>query len=75
MSLDDKIRSRINAARSLDKYLTISDFQLKAAANGYVLINLKTRRAELIYDDDSERKELTDLEELFPDLVPRPPAA
>ena len=35
----------------------------------FFLINLKTRRAQLIYDDDSELK---DLNELFPNLIPFP---
>ena len=45
------------------------DFQLRVAANGSVLINLKTRRAYLIYDEDSVLQDLRDLEELFPNLV------
>ena len=63
MDIDDEITARIRAAKAWDKDAKLEDFQLKAAENGFVLINLKTRRAQLIYDDDSE---LTDLEKLFP---------
>ena len=56
---------RINAAKAWDKDSKPEDFQIKAAANGYVLINLKTRRAHLMYDDDSD---LSYLKRVFPDL-------
>jgi len=47
-----------------------SKFQLKAAENGSILINLKTRRAQLIYDDESE---LHDLEKVLgPDNPEQP---
>ena len=62
MDLDKEILARIKAAKAWDKDSVISDFQLKPAKNGSVLINLKTRRAQLLYDDDSE---LHDLEALF----------
>lgn len=61
MELDDELLSRIRAAASLDKSVKVSDFQVRAGLNGSVLINLKTGRAQLIYDDDSE---LHDLDEL-----------
>jgi hypothetical protein len=61
MELGDEILARIRAAKAWDKDLKLSDFQLKAAENGSVLINLKTRRAQLIYDDDSELHDLNDL--------------
>jgi len=64
MHIDDEIWARIRAAKVWDKDVTLEDFQIKAAGNGYVLINLKTRRAQLIYDEFSE---LHDLEQLFPD--------
>ncbi|HEX4636762.1 MAG TPA: hypothetical protein VH189_11310 [Rhizomicrobium sp.] len=63
MDIDEEITARIRAAKVWDKNARLEDFQLKAAENGFVLINLKTRRAQLIYDEDSE---LTDLEKLFP---------
>lgn len=63
MVIDDEILARIRAAKVWDKEAKLEDFQIKAAENGYVLINLKTRRAQLLYDDDSD---LHDLETLFP---------
>jgi hypothetical protein len=66
MSLNNEILARIRAARAWDKDARPEDFQLRAAENGSVLINLKTRRAQLIYDEDSE---LRDMQELFPNLV------
>jgi hypothetical protein len=64
MHIEDEIWARIRAAKVWDKDARLEDFQLRAAGNGYVLINLKTRRAQLIYDESSE---LHDLEQLFPD--------
>lgn len=64
MDLDREILARIQAAKAWDKDAKLEDFQIKAAENGYVLINLKSRRAQLIYDEFSE---LHDLEQLFPD--------
>ena len=64
MDIDKEILARIQAARAWDKDARFEDFQIKAAGNGYVLINLKSRRAQLIYDEFSE---LHDLEQLFPD--------
>jgi hypothetical protein len=61
--------ARIRAAKAWDKDAKVEDFQIKAGENGLVLINLKTRRAQLIYDEDSE---LRDLKELFPDGGPFP---
>jgi hypothetical protein len=60
MRIEDEILDRVRAAHA-----TLEDFQIKAAENGYVLINLKTRRAELIYDEFSK---LSDLKQLFPNL-------
>ena len=67
VDIDKEIMARINGAKAWDKDSKPEDFQIKAAENGYVLINLKTRRAQLIYDDDSE---LHDLHQLFPNLIP-----
>lgn len=66
MDINDEISARIRAATAWEKNAQLEDFQVKAAGNGYVLINLKTGRAQLIYDDSSE---LHDLEQLFPKLV------
>jgi hypothetical protein len=66
MELDDEIMARIRAAKAWDKDAKVEDFQIKAGTNGLVLINLKTRRAQLIYDEFSE---LNDWKELFPDLT------
>jgi hypothetical protein len=69
VSLDDEILARIRAAKVWDKDAKLEDFQLNVAGNGSVLINLKTRRAQLIYDEESE---LRDWQELFPNLVVLP---
>jgi hypothetical protein len=69
VSLDEEILARIRAVQVLDKDTKLEDFQLQVAANGSVLVNLKTRRAYLIYDEDSEFPDLRDLRELFPNLV------
>ena len=64
MHIDDEVWARIRGTKVWDNDAKLEDFQIKAAGNGYVLINLKTRRAQLIYDEFSE---LHDLEQLFPD--------
>lgn len=64
MDIDEEIKARVRAAKVWDKDAKLEDFQIEAVKNGYVLINLKTGRAQLIYDEFSE---LHDLEELFPD--------
>jgi hypothetical protein len=69
VSLDDEILARIRAVQAWDKEAKPEDFQLRAAANGCVLVNLKTGRAYLIYDEDSKLQEPRDLQELFPHLV------
>jgi len=66
VSLDEEILARIRAAKVWDKDAKISDFQLHAAGNGSVLVNLKTGRAQLIYDEESD---LRDWQELFPNLA------
>jgi hypothetical protein len=63
MDIDEEIMARIRAAKVWDKDSKLEDFQIRAAENGFVLINLKTGRAQLIYDENSE---LTDLAKLFP---------
>jgi len=62
MELEEEILARVRAAKAWDKSAELTDFQLKAAENGSVLINLKTRRAQLIYDDESE---LHDIEQVL----------
>lgn len=64
MDIEEEIWARVRATKIWDKEAKLEDFQIKAAENGYVLINLKTRRAYLIYDEFSE---LHDWEQLFPD--------
>jgi hypothetical protein len=61
MDLDDEILSRIRAAKAWDKDSKLDDFQLRVGENGSVLINLKTGRAQLVYDDDSKLHDLDDL--------------
>jgi len=63
MELEDEIISRIRAAQSWDKGSKIDDFQFRAFDNGSVLVNIKTGKAQLIYDDASV---LHDLDDLFP---------
>ena len=63
MDIDEEIKARIRAAKVWDKNARLEDFQIKAGENGFVLINLKTRRAQLIYDEHSQ---LSDLDKLFP---------
>lgn len=66
MELDEEIRARIRAAKVWDKDSKLEDFQIRTHENGLVLINLKTRRAQLLYDEDSE---LLDWKQLFPNVV------
>ena len=61
----DEVLARIRAAKVWNKEAKLKDFQIKAAGNGYILINLKTGRAQLIYDEFSE---LHDLEQIFPEI-------
>ena len=63
MELNDEILSRIRAAKTWDKKAEPGDFQLRVAENGSVLVNLRTGRAQLLYDDDSK---LHDIADLFP---------
>jgi hypothetical protein len=61
MDLDDEILSRIRAAKVWDKDSKLVDFQVRVGENGSVLVNLKSSRAQLIYDDDSTLHDLEDL--------------
>jgi hypothetical protein len=65
MDLDDEILSRIRAAKTWDKEAKPGDFQVRVAENGSVLVNLRTGRAQLVYDDDSK---LHDVDDLCPTL-------
>jgi hypothetical protein len=59
--LDDEILARIRAAKVWDKDSKLEDFQIRGYGNGLVLFNLKTRRAQLLYDDDSKLHDWKDL--------------
>jgi hypothetical protein len=61
VDIEDEILSRIRAAKAWNKDAKLSDFQFRAEENGSVLVNLKTSRAQLIYDDDSKLHDLEDL--------------
>ena len=61
MELEDEINSRIRAAKGWDKDAKIGDFQFRAFDNGSVLVNIKTGKAQLIYDDESVLRDLDDL--------------
>jgi hypothetical protein len=67
LELDEEILARIRAAKVWDKDSKLEDFQIRAHENGLVLINLRTRRAQLLYDEESE---LHDWKQLFPNGVP-----
>jgi len=66
MTINDDIMARIRAAALWDKTSKLEDYQIRADENGFVLVNVKTGKAQLIYDELSE---LRDLEELFPNGV------
>jgi hypothetical protein len=66
MPTNEEIMARIRAAAVWDKDSKLEDYQLRADENGFVLVNLKTGKAQLIYDEFSE---LRDWEELFPNGV------
>jgi hypothetical protein len=61
MELEDEIISRIRAAKGWDKDAKIGDFQFRAFDNGSVLVNIKTGKAQLVYDDESVLHDLDDL--------------
>jgi hypothetical protein len=61
MELEDEIISRIRAAKGWDKDAKIGDFQFRAFDNGSILVNIKTGKAQLIYDDESVLRDLDDL--------------
>jgi hypothetical protein len=63
MNLDEEILSRIRAAKAWDELSKPGEYQVKVTDNGAVLVNLRTGRAQLIYDEDST---LHDLEQLYP---------
>ena len=61
MDLDKEILARIHAAMSLNPGTKVQDFQVRVGENGTVLVNLKTSRAQLLYDDESKLHDLEDL--------------
>jgi len=61
MDLDEELLARIRAAQSLNPGTKVEDYQVRVGENGTVLINLKTSRAQLVYDDGSELHDLEDL--------------
>ena len=61
MDIDGEILARIKSAIALDKNSKAADFQVRAGETGSVLINLRTGRAELIYDDLSPLRDAADL--------------
>jgi len=50
-----EICARIRKAKSWDKNVHVSDYQVRVVENGAVLINLKTSEAQLIKSDASDR--------------------
>jgi hypothetical protein len=54
MSLTQQIASRIQEARVLGFANGPSDFQLRVTRKGAILTNLKTLRAELLFDEDED---------------------
>ena len=54
MDLNQELIARIESACARDKLTTKRDFQIRAGENGTVLINLRTGKADIIFDDDSK---------------------
>ena len=54
MTIASEICARIRKAKAWDKTAHISDYQVRVVENGAVLINLKTREAELVRADESD---------------------
>ncbi len=63
MELEEELLARVRAAHSFDNAISLSHFQVRAGQSGSVLINLKTGKSYLIFDDDSP---LEDFRELLP---------
>ena len=59
--LDSEILARIRAAISLNEESKFSDFQVRVGKNGSVLVNMKTGRTQVIYDELSVLHDLEDL--------------
>ena len=57
-SLDDQIFACIEAAKTWDKDAKLEDFQLRVVANDLVLIHLKTSRAYVLNDEESDLPDL-----------------
>jgi len=54
MTLTQQIASHIRQAKRLGDATGPSDFQLRMTRKGAVLTNLKTHRAELLFDQDED---------------------
>lgn len=54
MTLTQQIASHIEHAKILGEAVGVSDFQLRVTRKGAILTNLKTRRAELLFDRDED---------------------
>lgn len=54
MSLTQQIASHIRQAKILGDAGGACDFQLRVTRKGAILTNLKTRRAELLFDADED---------------------
>ncbi len=54
MSLTQQIASHIRQAQSVGDASGVSDFQLRVARKGAILVNLKTHRAELLFDEGED---------------------
>ncbi len=54
MSLTQQIASHIRQAKILGDAGGVSDFQLRVTRKGTILTNLKTHRAELLFDDQED---------------------
>src|SRR4051812_17859345 len=61
MDIDREILARIRSAIALDHQSKATDFQVRAGQTGSVLINLRTGKAQLIYDDLSPLHDGEDL--------------
>jgi hypothetical protein len=61
MDLHEEILARIKSAVSLDRKTTDKDFQIRVGETGSVLINMRTGRAQFLYDDDSPLRDIEDL--------------
>ena len=59
MDLTQQIVSRIQEARMLGDANGPSDFQLRVTRKGAILTNLKTHRAELLFDEGEDLEKIS----------------